>query len=317
MDTAEGFLLGKLKDSGDIERGMADIAFRSDGKLYGWTNNNGGSDLYLIDINSCNGDDDTDCLVTKVGEFGQGTYGNGLSFDSNDNLYLFGDGDEDYFWKIDPDTGEYIEEIEFSSSGNGYTIGAASFDSNNTLYGARRNYGSMPADLITVDVNTGTITSKGQSTDMQYIDAIAFLPPEPTSTSTSTGSSTILLSVLQKMSDELKKNTTNTICPQGHNYSIVTGAPCTSFISTPISNQSNFFNRNLRLKDIGQDVLALQKYLNSKGFLVSQTGYGSLNNETTFFGPKTKTALIKFQKANNIFPPFGFFGPITRDFINK
>ncbi len=83
------------------------------------------------------------------------------------------------------------------------------------------------------------------------------------------------------------------------------------------------FTRNLKLKDTGEDVKKLQKYLNTYGYPVASTGpglpaqAGSLGNESTYFGVKTKTALIKFQIANNIKPALGYFGPITRAILLK
>lgn len=77
------------------------------------------------------------------------------------------------------------------------------------------------------------------------------------------------------------------------------------------STTFNFF-RNLQLYDTGEDVRALQSFLNAQGFLVSVTGAGSLGNETDYFGPATLAALAAFQTANGITPPAGFFGPQTR-----
>lgn len=71
-------------------------------------------------------------------------------------------------------------------------------------------------------------------------------------------------------------------------------------------------NRDLSLGMRVGDVRTLQKYLNSKGFIVSAKGGGSIGNETTYFGPATKSALIHFQKFNGIFPASGYFGPLTR-----
>jgi peptidoglycan hydrolase-like protein with peptidoglycan-binding domain len=48
---------------------------------------------------------------------------------------------------------------------------------------------------------------------------------------------------------------------------------------------------------------------------VAVQSFGSLGNETTLFGPLTQSALIRFQKENNIVPAFGYFGPLTRTFI--
>jgi len=42
-----------------------------------------------------------------------------------------------------------------------------------------------------------------------------------------------------------------------------------------------------------------------------------ISNETEYFGKLTKAALINFQKANNIIPAVGFFGPITRGVVNN
>jgi len=85
----------------------------------------------------------------------------------------------------------------------------------------------------------------------------------------------------------------------------------------PVLAGSFLFNKNLSLGSISNDVKELQKYFNANGFIIAKTGPGSKGSETTYFGALTKAALIKFQKANKIKPSVGYFGPITRDFINK
>ena len=62
----------------------------------------------------------------------------------------------------------------------------------------------------------------------------------------------------------------------------------------------------------GDDVKALQVYLNTHGFMIASSGPGSSGNETTKFGAATKAALSKFQKAKGITPAAGYFGPKTR-----
>jgi hypothetical protein len=77
------------------------------------------------------------------------------------------------------------------------------------------------------------------------------------------------------------------------------------------------FTRDLQLRDTGNDVQMLQQFLNTKGFLVSQTGPGSPGNETTYFGVKTWQALVRFQKSVGIKPASGYFGPITQAWVNN
>ena len=52
----------------------------------------------------------------------------------------------------------------------------------------------------------------------------------------------------------------------------------------------------MRLGSRGPEVKALQKFLNLKGFTVSETGAGSLGNETEFFGVKLKQLLLNIKK---------------------
>jgi len=63
------------------------------------------------------------------------------------------------------------------------------------------------------------------------------------------------------------------------------------------------------------DVMLLQAYLNSQGFTVASTGPGSSGQETTYFGNATREALASFQAAKGIVPASGYFGPITRAYI--
>jgi len=72
------------------------------------------------------------------------------------------------------------------------------------------------------------------------------------------------------------------------------------------------FTRDLKTGANDPEVKSLQIYLNTHGFTVSTTGPGSLGSETNYFGSKTRAALILFQKAHNITPSVGYFGPKTR-----
>jgi hypothetical protein len=70
--------------------------------------------------------------------------------------------------------------------------------------------------------------------------------------------------------------------------------------------------RDLKLGMTGNDVLQLQKFLNTQGYTLAATGAGAPGSETTIFGSRTRTALAKFQAGNTVAPAIGYFGPITR-----
>lgn len=83
--------------------------------------------------------------------------------------------------------------------------------------------------------------------------------------------------------------------------------------------------KDLRLGDVDPEVKKLQEYLNAKGFLVAESGPGSLGNETERFGRGTEDALIRFQEAHKdiLLAPFGLekgtgiVGELTRKYINS
>lgn len=86
------------------------------------------------------------------------------------------------------------------------------------------------------------------------------------------------------------------------------------------------FTQTLSLGSDNQDVFLLQKFLNSDSRTqVAQTGLGSIGNETTYFGQKTKDAVIRFQNlyAEEILNPYGLtvgtgvVGKSSRTFLNK
>lgn len=70
--------------------------------------------------------------------------------------------------------------------------------------------------------------------------------------------------------------------------------------------------RSLQQGSSGADVMSLQVFLNaSADTRVSVSGAGSPGMESTYFGPATKAAVIKFQAKNNV-SPIGIVGPATR-----
>ncbi|MDO8481629.1 MAG: peptidoglycan-binding domain-containing protein [bacterium] len=81
------------------------------------------------------------------------------------------------------------------------------------------------------------------------------------------------------------------------------------------ANANASFKRDLQTGSTGDDVRALQAYLNSHGFTVSPSGAGSPGNETSRFGGLTRAALAKLQASVGITPAAGYLGPKTRAYI--
>jgi len=57
------------------------------------------------------------------------------------------------------------------------------------------------------------------------------------------------------------------------------------------------FTQNESMGKSGGQVMWIQEFLNGHGFTVAASGAGSPGNETSYFGPATKAAVIKFQNA--------------------
>jgi len=86
------------------------------------------------------------------------------------------------------------------------------------------------------------------------------------------------------------------------------------------------FKESLQIGDVATDVKYLQIVLNSASDTrLASSGVGSPGNETNYFGPLTKSAVIKFQNkyADEILSSWGltsgtgFVGSTTRDKLNE
>ena len=82
------------------------------------------------------------------------------------------------------------------------------------------------------------------------------------------------------------------------------------------SSCSVLFSRDLTVGSQGEDVRALQVFLNTKGHVIASLGAGSRGNETTYFGTLTRSALARYQASAGIAPAVGYFGPLTRANVN-
>ncbi|MSR70433.1 peptidoglycan-binding protein [Candidatus Kaiserbacteria bacterium] len=88
-------------------------------------------------------------------------------------------------------------------------------------------------------------------------------------------------------------------------------------MNTTVTNGGvSAFTKNLWMGSTGAEVQRLQQYLNTHGYRVAASGAGSAGSETMTFGALTKAALAQFQAAVGISPAAGYFGPITRAYIN-
>jgi peptidoglycan hydrolase-like protein with peptidoglycan-binding domain len=66
----------------------------------------------------------------------------------------------------------------------------------------------------------------------------------------------------------------------------------------------------------GSDVTHLQRFLISQNAGPAARKLAA-HGATTNFGPLTYRALMEFQKAAGIAPASGYFGPITRAYVNS
>lgn len=76
-------------------------------------------------------------------------------------------------------------------------------------------------------------------------------------------------------------------------------------VATPASAQT--LNSNLTIGSKGADVILLQQFLVSKGFLEMPVGVSF-----GYFGSLTRAAVARWQRASGIVPAVGYFGPISR-----
>lgn len=89
-------------------------------------------------------------------------------------------------------------------------------------------------------------------------------------------------------------------------------------LSLPTMQCSYSFNSNLSLGTRSASVMDLQKVLNMYSQTkVASTGAGSPGMETSYFGPATKAAVVKFQALNSVTPTSGLVGPLTRAVLNQ
>ncbi|MFN0169848.1 MAG: DUF6923 family protein [Bryobacteraceae bacterium] len=164
-------LVGSYGQAGET---MADLTFNPGGTLYGWLEPDG-DDLYSIDPSTG--------VATLIGDSGLGTFGSGLAADGSGVLFLAGTGTGGFLHTIDAGTGAATlgAALDAGPAGGGSSVSALEFSPEGVLFGVVGQSGGLaPSYLVTINTQTGAITSIGQSIDR--LDAIAFQPdlvPEP------------------------------------------------------------------------------------------------------------------------------------------
>jgi Ca2+-binding RTX toxin-like protein len=151
--TGEGTLIG----DGEIVdcifgAGMHDIAFTTDGQLWGWSACND----TLVEINKVTGDGE---------EIGTGISGSGNGFAADpddDTLWLTPDDDDGQYYTVDKATGDVTSEGTLDGDNDGNINALAWSCDGETLYGnANIESGLGPREFITINTATDHITVLG------------------------------------------------------------------------------------------------------------------------------------------------------------
>lgn len=147
----------------------------------------------------------------------------------------------------------------------------------------------VTSSVITLNLNANPATVRGYAISLDPSFAGASILPlntRPTVTlPNKTGTYTVYLKYYSLTGHASE------VLSQTVSYSAGTNSGSTKLLSVPLK-------RVIQAGSKGNDVKALQQFLNANGFIVAPTGAGSPGNETTVFGPATTRALIKFQEAN-------------------
>ena len=77
------------------------------------------------------------------------------------------------------------------------------------------------------------------------------------------------------------------------------------------------FTKDLKTGSKDNQVLLLQQFLNTHGFVIVKSGPGSPGNETNLFGAGTRTALAAWQAKNGLSSEKGVVGAKTRAVLNR
>lgn len=163
-----------------------DLAFRSDGTLFGWLEFHDNLKFPTDDVDDLVTFDLATGAATQVGDSGIFPSRNGLAFDSHDNLYLKGfDGADTKIYLLDQMSGVATEMLTLdrppaSNPNAQHPANVLAFNGDVAYTIERRNTGTF---LKTINLTTGELTELGDI-GIAGVSAIAFRSqaiPEPSS----------------------------------------------------------------------------------------------------------------------------------------
>lgn len=160
---------GTLVGATGLGNPLADLSFRADGTLFGWSE--AGDDLATVNLATG--------VATIVSDSGLATAGSGLTF-SGATLFFAGNGASGDFYTINPATGlsTVISTLNGAPLPGGQIAAMAS--NGGTIFAvntASAGLGSA-TNLVTINTATGAVTNLGASST--NLDAIVFGPaPAP------------------------------------------------------------------------------------------------------------------------------------------
>jgi len=176
--------------------------------------------------------------------------------------------------------------------------------------GAQLNGRALAQTAVTLDSNAIIVATSSSSALVQTLT--------PAVSATAAASATVATTTSSTANSAVSNSSVTAAAPaSGTSLSVTADREelIAKIMELIRANMNASFNRNLTVGSTGDDVKALQVWLNTNGYTVALNGLGSLGNETTIFGQLTRAALAKFQAKAGINPSLGYFGPITRSYL--
>jgi hypothetical protein len=239
---------------------------------------------------------------------------------------------------VTTDSASAIGQTAVTLGGTITSIGSTSPSVRGFVYGANTSYGATTTDTTGAPFSTGSFSAAISSLTCNtsyhfaayatstngtgYGSDLTFMTSACSSggvvTPVSRGGGGVISGPLSIGFQSSVATTTSTSSTTVSSVSIGQLATSTPAETNSVVRENSsiiYLQQNRQLNDTGEDIRSLQKFLNSRGFVVAPNGPGSIGNETSLFRVHTYRALIQFQSAHGL-PATGYLGPMTRSLIN-